>query len=102
MSFRGTNEQHLFEPADIGLRTAHETCGVAGGPGAPRAKGVEATCGGGVGRSRREESDRARPRIRLLLSSLCCLSSLRSLFVGAGLLLNVWYWNVPAALEGDS
>src|SRR3954471_10003449 len=95
MSFRGTNEQHLFEPADIGLATAHETCGVAGGTGAPRAKGVEATCGGGVWRSRREESDRARHRMRFLLSSLCFLSSFCFLFVAAGLLLNVCTGTFP-------
>src|SRR3954452_19659010 len=86
-----------------------EAGGVTGETGVSHFKGVEGT-GGGVWRSRREESDRVvffgGRRMRFLLSSLCLLSSLYFLFFAAAIAfgdsLSKWYWNVPTSSEANS
>ena len=93
----------------MSVGASDEAGGVTGETGVSRVKGVEGT-GGGVWRSRREESDRVvffgRRRMRLLISSVCFLSSLCFLFVAAAIafgdLLSKWYWNFPTSLEANS
>jgi hypothetical protein len=65
MSFRETNERHVVEPAEIGLRGAGasgEACGIAVATGGSRIKDVGGA-GGAVWRSRREEWDRRHRRL---------------------------------------